>query len=80
MYLSPDGSAVDSSTPGFAFVSVPLFCSRLVERIVSEALESWDTTLLDTRARRPTPERFTSKFAAIGPASGYGSSGSVSAL
>ncbi|MGA8297587.1 MAG: hypothetical protein WB770_11140 [Acidimicrobiales bacterium] len=81
VYLIPDTDcyAVDSSTPGFALVSVPVFCSRLVERIVSESPDSWDTTLIDTRAVRPTPGAFTVKIDGANPVAGYGSSGSVSA-
>lgn len=74
-----DCYAVDSSAPGFAFVSVPVFCSRLVERIVSESPESWDTTLIDTRSLRPILGVFTVKIDGTTPAAGYGSSGSVSA-
>jgi hypothetical protein len=43
-----DVYALDTSTDGKALVSVPVFCSRLVERIVSEGYASWDVSLIDT--------------------------------
>lgn len=66
VYLTPDvdGPAVESATPGFVFVSVPVFCSRLVERIVNDTPGGRDTSLIDTRAKRPLPEGFTTLFEA----------------
>jgi hypothetical protein len=44
----PSRYAVDTSKRGQALVSVPVFCGHLVERIVAEAYDQWDVTLLDT--------------------------------
>jgi hypothetical protein len=44
----PSRYAVDTSKGGQALVSVPVFCGHLVERIVTEAYDQWDVTLLDT--------------------------------
>jgi hypothetical protein len=38
-----------------ARLSVPVFCGRLVERIVTEAPQDWDTSLLDTDLPDPRP-------------------------
>jgi hypothetical protein len=43
-----DAYALDTSQDGLALVSVPIFCARLVERIVVEALDQWDVSLIDT--------------------------------
>ena len=43
--------ALDTSQPGRALVSVPVFCSRLVERIAAEAYGSWDVSLINTDYR-----------------------------
>jgi hypothetical protein len=44
-----DAYALDTSQPGLALVSVPVFCGRLVERIVATALlDEWDTKLINT--------------------------------
>jgi hypothetical protein len=44
----PSRYAVDTSKRGQALVSVPVFCGHLVERIVLEAYDQWDVTLLNT--------------------------------
>jgi hypothetical protein len=44
----PSRYAVDTSKRGQALVSVPVFCGYLVERIVLEAYDQWDVTLLNT--------------------------------
>ena len=51
--LTPDVAAyaVDTSAPGQALVSVPVFCGRLVERIAAVAPENWDTSLINTDIR-----------------------------
>ncbi len=41
--------ALDTDDDGIARVSVPVFCSRLVERIAAEAIDGWDDSLIDTR-------------------------------
>ena len=46
-----EGWAVDTRVNGEARVSVPLFCGRLIERIVAEAPRNWDTSLIDTNYR-----------------------------
>jgi hypothetical protein len=43
-----DAYALDTSQVGLALVSVPVFCARLVERIVVEAPDEWDVSLIDT--------------------------------
>jgi hypothetical protein len=43
-----DAYALDTSQDGLAWVSVPVFCARLVERIVVEAPDEWDVSLIDT--------------------------------
>jgi hypothetical protein len=43
----PTGFAVDTSRPGAADFSVPLFCSLLVERIASEAANDWDVASIN---------------------------------
>jgi hypothetical protein len=43
-----DAYAVDTTRDGVALVSVPIFCSRLVERIAGEAFASWDISLINT--------------------------------
>jgi hypothetical protein len=43
-----DGYALDTWHDGFVLVSVPVFCARLVERIVVEAPGEWDVSLIDT--------------------------------
>jgi hypothetical protein len=44
-----DAYALDTSQAGLALVSVPVFCGRLVERIVATiALDEWDTDLINT--------------------------------
>ena len=48
-----DAYALDTSRMGLAVLSVPVFCGRLVERIVSEMPDRWDVTLLDTDAQFP---------------------------
>ncbi len=50
-----DAYALDTSRMGLAVLSVPVFCGRLVERIVSEMPDRWDVTLLDTDAQVPGP-------------------------
>jgi hypothetical protein len=40
--------ALDTSQPGRALVSVPVFCGRLVERIAAEAPGDWDDSLINT--------------------------------
>ena len=42
---------LDTSRPGQALVSVPVFCGRLVERIAAEAPGDWDDSLIDTDYR-----------------------------
>lgn len=44
-----DAYALDTDDDGIARVSVPVFCGRLVERIATEAVDSWDNSLIDTR-------------------------------
>jgi hypothetical protein len=41
--------ALDTDDDGIAMLSVPVFCGCLVERIATEALGDWDTSLIDTR-------------------------------
>ncbi len=41
--------ALDTDDEGIATLSVPVFCSRLVERIAAEAVGGWDDSLIDTR-------------------------------
>jgi hypothetical protein len=48
-----DAYALDTSREGLAVLSIPVFCGRLVERIVSEMPDRWDVTLLDTDAQIP---------------------------
>jgi hypothetical protein len=43
--------AVDTREDGFALVSVPVFCARLVERIASEAPNDWDVSRIDVDFR-----------------------------
>jgi hypothetical protein len=43
-----DAYALDTSKDGLAVVSVPAFCGCLVERIVAEAPDDWDISLIDT--------------------------------
>jgi hypothetical protein len=45
--------ALDTSREGLAVLSIPVFCGRLVERIVSEMPDRWDVTLLDVAAQVP---------------------------
>jgi len=49
--LSDDASAyaLDTDDEGIATLSVPAFCSRLVERVAAEAVDGWDDSLIDTR-------------------------------
>jgi hypothetical protein len=47
----PAGHAVDTDQPGLAIVSVPIFCSFLVERIAVQAKMSWDVSLIDTNIK-----------------------------
>ncbi|HJP78026.1 MAG TPA: hypothetical protein VJ914_27385 [Pseudonocardiaceae bacterium] len=42
------GYALDTERPGIATLSVPVFCSHLVERLANQAETSWDTSLIDT--------------------------------
>jgi hypothetical protein len=42
-----DGYAIDTTTDGVAFVSVPVFCGCLVERIAAAAPHDWDGSRLD---------------------------------
>lgn len=37
--------ALDTSHPGVALLSVPVFCSHLVERIAAAVPELWDSSL-----------------------------------
>jgi hypothetical protein len=56
LVLTADWSspAVDStSDPGEIAISVPIFCSHLVERIAFAAQADWDETLIDTSATLP---------------------------
>jgi|GEM_PF-5231011 len=46
-----EGFAVDTTRTGFISVSVPLFCGRLVERIVAEAPDDWDVASINTDYR-----------------------------
>jgi hypothetical protein len=46
-----DAYAVDTSTAGEALVSVPVFCTRLVERIAAAAPGDWDTSLINTNVQ-----------------------------
>jgi hypothetical protein len=43
-----DAYALDTSQDGLALVSVPVLCARLVERIVVDAPDEWDVSLIDT--------------------------------
>jgi hypothetical protein len=43
-----DAYAVDTSHTGRVWLSVPVFCGRLVERIAAAAEGGWDVSLLDT--------------------------------
>ena len=49
----PHGYAVDTTQPGLAVISVPVFCSRLVERIATAAPDSWDVSEVDTALADP---------------------------
>jgi hypothetical protein len=40
--------AVDTDTKGLAVISVPVFCSRLVERIASAVPDDWDISEINT--------------------------------
>lgn len=44
-----DAPALDTDTAGWAYLSVPVFCRTLVERLASEACDDWDSTYVDTR-------------------------------
>jgi len=46
MTREQDVYAVDTDRPSKALISVPVFCSRLVERIAFEAPYDWDTSLI----------------------------------
>jgi hypothetical protein len=46
-----DTYALDTSQTGRAILSVPVFCSRLVERIAAEVPGDWDESLIDTDYR-----------------------------
>jgi hypothetical protein len=43
-----DAYALDTSQDGLAWISVPVFCARLVERVAVEAPDEWDVSLIDT--------------------------------
>ena len=44
-----DAYALDTSQTGLALVSVPVFCGRLIERVLAKAsLDEWDTNLINT--------------------------------
>lgn len=43
-----DAFAVDTETDGEAWISVPVFCGVLVERIVAEAPDDWDVGSIAT--------------------------------
>ena len=59
MIAVPDRYAVDTEEPGVAYFNVPVFCSRLVERVAFQAYNRWDASLvIDTN--HP-----------LGPGSGY---------
>jgi hypothetical protein len=45
--------AVDTSTTGLARISVPVFCSRLVERIAVSVPDSWDVSEVNTALPDP---------------------------
>lgn len=45
---NPNGYAVDTEQTGRATVSVPVFCTYLVERIANQAKLSWDLSLINT--------------------------------
>jgi hypothetical protein len=47
------GYALDTSHPPMAEISVPMFCSLLVERIVAEAPEDWDRAEIDVNYGYP---------------------------
>jgi hypothetical protein len=53
MFLTADPSAfaLDTSRDGLALLSVPVFCGYLVERLVTEAKDDWDKSLIDTNFR-----------------------------
>lgn len=53
MFLTPDPTAfaLDTSSDGLALLSVPVFCGYLVERLVTEAKDDWDKSLIDTNFR-----------------------------
>lgn len=42
-----DSYAIDTRRKGLALISVPIFCSRLTERIAYEAQGQWDVSLVD---------------------------------
>jgi hypothetical protein len=48
------GYAVDTSRDGLAIVSVPVFCGRLVERVVHERPEGWDVSVINVAATAET--------------------------
>ncbi len=43
-----DAFALDTSVDEVALISVPVFCSRLVERLAVEAKDDWDESLINT--------------------------------
>lgn len=49
--------AIDTSRDRIAFVSVPVFCGRLVERIAFAAWPAWDQTLVNTDLFATKPPR-----------------------
>lgn len=70
MVLTPehDAFALDTRFKGFAVLSVPVFCARLVERIINAAPDAWDTSLIETNAPQiwkmpPAPKRPRCLFA-----------------
>jgi len=50
--MTPDRSAfaLDTETPGIARLSVPVFCSHMVERIALQGRSRWDTSMIWTGA------------------------------
>ena len=55
--MSPDPTlyAVDTRRRGEVWISVPVICSRLVERIAFEAYDRWDTSLIFVNAALEPP-------------------------
>ncbi len=51
----PHGYAVDTAQPGLAVVSVPVFCSHLVERIAAAVPDAWDVSEVNTALADPQP-------------------------